>query len=265
MRNIFSIARKEWVLYFSTPWAYAIFTSMAFLSSYFFVNMLDEFQRMQQFAREVGPNQIPQELRNLTDGVIGNVFQFLMIVTLFFAPFLSMRLLAEERRNKTFELLFTCPIRPIELVVGKYLGGLVPLFSVLSLSLVFPWLCDALGLSDSGHPVEWRTVLLAFLGLLLWAATCMATGLFFSSLTESQMLASVLTFTVLLPWMMLSWLAESASEPLRAILNYLSFQAQLEGMIHGTLRLSTLVYFGTIILFALALTQRSVEAQRWTQ
>lgn len=264
MRNIFSIARKEWSLYFTTPWAYAIFTSMAFLSSYFFVNMLDEFQRMQQFARETGWTQIPQEMRNMTDGVVGNVFQFLIMVTLFFAPFLSMRLLAEERRNKTFELLFTCPVRPIEIVLGKYLGGLGALFSVLSLSLVFPFLCDILGLADSGHPIEWQTVLVAFGGLLLWAATCMATGLFFSSLTESQMLASVLTFTVLLPWMMLSWLAESSSEPWRAILNYLSFQTQLESMIRGSLNLSTLIYFGTIIFFALTLTHRSVESQRWT-
>jgi len=98
---------------------------------------------------------------------------------------------------------------------------------------------------------------------LLWGATCMAIGMFVSSLTESQMLAALLTFAILLPWMLLRGLGQTADEPLRSIINYLSFDAQLEDITKGVLNLKPLVFFSSVILFFVVLTQRSVEAQRW--
>ncbi len=147
----------------------------------------------------------------------------LLIVTLFVAPFLSMRLFAEEKRNKTFELLMTTPVRPVELVLGKYLGGLGIIGTTLGLTLVFPLMLSAFGSSESGTVLEWPTVLLGYGAVLLWGATCMAVGMFISSLTESQMVASLLTFAVLLPWMLLRGVAQGVEEPMRSFLGYLAF------------------------------------------
>ncbi|RKH20942.1 ABC transporter permease [Corallococcus praedator] len=266
MRTALAIARKELAVAFTTPWAYAVFTAMAALSSFFFVSLLEQFQQVQSLAREHGWSRLPPDsivYRNLTDGVVVQLWGVVLIITLFVAPFLSMRLFAEEKRQKTFALLLTTPVRPVDIVLGKYLGGLGLIFVTLGLTLVFPVLLSVVGSGASGPALEWPTVLLGYGAVLVWGATCMAVGLFISALTESQMLAAFLTFTVLLPWMLLRGVAQSTAEPLRSFLNYLSFDTQLQGMIQGVLEVQALVFFASVILFSLLLTHRAVEAQRY--
>jgi ABC-2 type transport system permease protein len=266
MRTALAIARKELSIYFTTPWAYAVFTAMVALSSFFFIDLLQKFKQVQDMARLMTWEQMPPDFsvyRNLTDGVVVQLWGSILIITLFVAPFLSMRLFAEEKRNKTFELLMTVPVRPIEIVLGKYLGGVGVISATLGLTIVFPLLLSAFGKSESGTALEWSTVLLGYLGILVWGATCMAVGMFISALTESQMLAAFLTFAVLLPWMLLSGVASASEEPLRSLLGYLSFDSQLQNMLKGVLDVQSLVFFASVITFSLLLTHRTVEAQRW--
>jgi ABC-2 type transport system permease protein len=266
MRTALAIARKELAVAFTTPWAYAVFTAMAALSSFFFVSLLEQFQQVQSLAREHGWSRLPPDAivyRNLTDGVVVQLWGVVLILTLFVAPFLSMRLFAEEKRQKTFALLLTTPVRPVDIVLGKYLGGLGLVFVTLGLTLVFPVVLSLVGSSESGPALEWPTVWLGYGAVLLWGATCMAVGLFISALTDSQLLAAFLTFTVLLPWMMLRGVAQSTEEPLRSVLSYLSFDSQLQGMLQGVLEVQALVFFASVILFSLLLTHRAVEAQRY--
>lgn len=262
-----AIARRELSSYFTTPWAYVAFTAMAFLGSFFFIGYLGEFQRIQLDAREVGWARMPpdyERFKNLTDGVIVPLWGTVLIITLFVAPFLSMRLFAEERRQKTFELLMTTPIRPLQIVLGKYLGAVGIITATLGLTIVYPALLSLFGASESGHALEWSTVGLGYLGLLLWGATCIAVGMLVSSLTESQMLAALLTFAVLLPWWLVGLFAESAEEPVRSLLSSLAFAPQMEGLLAGRLELKALVFFASLIGVSVALTHRAVEAQRWT-
>ena len=266
MRTALAIARKELSVYFTTPWAYAVFTAMVALSSFFFTGMLQSFVQVQEMAREVSWARMPAEYalyKNLTDGVIIQLWGIILVITLFVAPFLSMRLFAEEKRSKTFELLMTVPVRPIEIVLGKYLGGLGVISATLGLTIVFPAILAVFGASESGSALEWSTVWLGYGALLLWGATCMAVGMFISSLTESQMLAAFLTFAVLLPWLLLRGVAQAAEEPWRAIAGYLSFDAQLDPLLRGVLNLQSLVFFASVIALSLFLTHRVVEAQRW--
>lgn len=266
MRTALAIARKELSIYFTTPWAYAVFTAMVAISSFFFMGLLQTFQEVQEMARALGWGQLPPEsasYRNLTDGVVVQLWGIILIITLFVAPFLSMRLFAEEKRNKTFELLMTTPVSPLELVLGKYLGGLGIIAATLGLTIVFPLMLSAFGASASGTVLEWPTVLLGYGGVLLWGATCMAVGMFISSLTESQMVAALLTFAVMLPWMLLRGLAQGVEEPMRSFINYLAFDAQLSNLLKGVLDLKALVFFFSVIFFSLLLTHRTVEAQRW--
>jgi ABC-2 type transport system permease protein len=263
MRTALAIARKELSIYFTTPWAYVVFTAMLALASFFFVGMLNEFQSAQEMARTYGWEKIPPQFRNLTDGVMVPFWSSVMLITLFVAPFLSMRLFAEEKRNKTFELLMTAPIRPLEIVLGKYLGGLGIITATLGLTILYPLLLTLFGKSDSGSVLEWSTVLLGYGALLMWGATCMAIGLFISTLTESQMVAALLTFAVLLPWTMLRGLARNVEEPMRSFIEHLSFDAQLQGLLRGVLELEAIVFFASVIFFCLLLSHRAVEAQRW--
>lgn len=266
MRNVLAMARKELSIYFTTPRAYVMFAAMVGLSAFFFVADLEAFQTVQTWARmrgwaSLGPGA--SDFKNLTDGVIVQLWRVVVIITLFMAPFLSMRLFAEERRHKTFELLMTAPLRPWEIVLGKYLGGVGITVATLGMTIFFPIVLALFGSSESGSALEWSTVLLGYAGLLLWGATCIAIGMFISALTESQMLAAALTFAVLLPWMLLRGVAQTADEPLRTILSHLSFDMQLQGMLKGALELKAVVLFVSVILLSLVLTHRTVEAQRW--
>ncbi len=117
---------------------------------------------------------------------------------------------------------------------------------------------------EAKSPLEWSTVLLGYGALLLFGATCMAIGMFISSLTESQMVAAIVALVVSLVWMLVRIIAPNADEPVRSILAYLSFDSQLQNMMKGVLELKPLVFFSSVILVFLLLTHRSVEARRWT-
>ncbi|MFT3708123.1 MAG: ABC transporter permease [Archangium sp.] len=269
LRTIFAIMKKELVSYLTTPWAWVVMTVTAFLSSMFFIGLLMNFQQLHEDVHR-SPNgwaDIPASLhvfRNLTDGVVVNLWQTMLVLTLFLAPFLSMRLFAEERRNKTFELLMTAPVRPFEIVLGKYLGAVGIVGCTIGVTIVFPIILSLVGSSQSGSTLEWRTVLMGYGALLLWGATNMAIGMFISSMTESQMVAALVSFAVALAWMLLKMIANGAEEPFHSALGYLSFDQQLQNLIKGVLDLKPIIFFSSVIAFFLLLTRHSIEAQRWT-
>lgn len=265
MRNTLAIAKKELRVYLTTPWAWVVFTAMGFISSMFFLDLLLKFRDVHERVRQShgGWANAPEDyqaFRSLTEGVVVSLWGTVLIVTLFVAPFLSMRLFAEERRQKTFELLMTTPTRPIEIVLGKYLGAVGIIFCTLGVTIVFPLMLTRLG----PHSLEWSTVLLGYGALLLWGATNMAIGMFVSSLTESQMVAALVSFTIAIGWMLIRFVAPHADEPARSVLAYLSFDVQLQNMLKGVLDLKPIVFFSSVIALFVLLTHRSIEANRWT-
>jgi ABC-2 type transport system permease protein len=269
MRNTLAIAKKELTVYLTTPWAWVVFTATSFITSMFFLVFLANFKRVQDDVRssEGGWSSVPpdaQVFRNLTDGVIVNLWGTVLIITLFVAPFLSMRLFAEERRQKTFELLMTTPVRPIEIVLGKYLGALGVVFCTLGVTIVYPVILSVIGQGESGSALEWSTVMLGYFGMLLWGATLMAIGMFISSLTESQMVAALVSFAIAMGWMLINAMVPGTEEPLHSVLAYVSFDSQLQNLLKGMLDLRPVVFFGSVIALFVLLTHRSIEAQRWT-
>jgi ABC-2 type transport system permease protein len=266
MRNALAIARKELSIYLTTPGAYLGFTAMVVFTGVFFMAGLAQFRRIQEMALAYTWARMPgwaEEYKNLTDGVVMHLWEVILVLTLFIAPFLSMGLFAREKRHGTFELLMTAPVRPIEMVLGKYLAGVGVIVTTLGLTIIFPLILAAFGQSESGSALEWSTVLLGYLGMLLWGATCMAIGMFISILTRSEALAALLTFAVLLPWYLLRGFGQTSEEPWRSIASNLSFESQLESLTKGVLDLKALVFFASVILLSLFLTHRSVEAHRW--
>jgi ABC-2 type transport system permease protein len=254
MRNALTIARKELSVYFTTPWAYVVLTAMSVASAYAFIESIEGFKQ----AQERG------QTGNLTDGVVGPMVGFVLFLMLFAAPILAMRLFSEEKRLKTFELLMTTPVRPIEIVIGKFIGGFGTAAAAVGVTLIFPIVLSFFGASESGRALEWSTVGLMYLATLLFAATCIAISMFISSLTQSQMLAAFLSLILLVFWWLLTFAAMRAEEPMRSFLQHLTAQQHILGMFRGALDLESIIFFVSMILISGLLTHRAVEAQRWT-
>ena len=200
MRNILAILRKEIRVSFTTPIAYVAYTVFTIIGSFFFLRILSGFQQSIQLYAQYNPQGL-QHL-NFTDQGMKPLFYNIAVILIFVVPFLTMRLIAEERHNKTIELLVTNPVTPFQIVLGKYLGALTLLLPMLAIMALYPLLVSIYAEVGS---VAWGTVLTGLLGLFLIGAAFMAVGLFISALTSSQVVAAAITFCALLMLWVVGW------------------------------------------------------------
>ena len=267
MRNVLAIAKKELLGYLTTMWGWAFFTFTALISSISFLAALFDFKKLQDEARlRGGWDKLPPEVqnfKNLTDGIVIPLWSVVLFLTLIFAAMLSARLFAEERKQKTMELLLTAPVRSIEIVLGKYFGGVGIVFLMLSVTLTYPAVLAIIGSSESGHALDWGTVFSGYLAMLLIGATAMAVGMFISSLTESVIVAALVSTIVMLLWM-LSRSLVPAEEPARSFVNYFMLDSNIVNLIKGILDPRPIVFFTSVIAVFVMLTHRTVESERWS-
>ena len=266
MRNVFAIAKKELNIYFTTPIAYVVFATMSVIASYFFIAAVKQFLQTSMSAMQMPQYYDPSRL-NLTDFVVAPVVFNMGIFFAFVTPLVSMRLLAEEKKQKTFELLMTAPLRPFEIVLGKYLGGLVivgiTVLLLMLLPLILQFFAASSGTGGAGG-IEWQTTLAAYFGLFMWAATALAIGMFISSLTDSQAVAAIISILLLLLLWLATWMAGGTDGAMRDVLSYLSASQHMVAFVRGIFDLKDLVYYLSWIVLAVFLTHRAVEAQRWS-
>lgn len=263
MRSALAVARKELEVYFTTPIAYVTFMVVAFFAAQFFNGALDAYRfvtlRAFQFQ---DPSML--ERMNLTDMVVGRLFGSVGIFIVIAAPFLSMRLVAEEKRSRTFELLMTAPVRPVEIVAGKYLASLAVMGAAVALVAVFPVTLALFARGAAGGAgVEWQTVASGLLGLFLLGAMAMSLGLFFSALTESVIVAALVSLIVLLTLWLATIFAVGAEGPTRELVQALSASEHLTGFLAGRIELRDVVYYLSLAALGLYLTERAVEGHRW--
>ena len=263
MRTALAIARKELEIYLTTPIAWIALMVVLLFTALFFNGALDAYR---DYSLRAVAAQSPDALEglNFTDLVMFPVLGSAGVLVMIVAPFLTMRLLAEEKRQRTFELLLTAPVRPHQIVLGKYLGGVAMLGGALLLVALFPALLSVIGRGAAGGgAVEWRTVLTGLLGLLLLAGMATSIGLFFSAITESVVLAALLAEIVLLALWLVGVLAAYAQGPLKDIAAALSATEHLRGFIQGKIELRDVLYYLSFAALGLYLTDRAVEAHRW--
>ncbi len=261
MKNAIAIAKKELNIYFATPIAYVMFTLFVVIGSYFFLRLLGAYEQASLMYMRFNAGEMANRL-NFQDAIFRNLFGNLGVILIFIVPFLTMRLLAEEKRQKTIELLYSSPVTSNEIVVGKYLAVLFILVCALALTVTYPLLVHVVARDANG--VEWRSVLLGYLGLFLMGAAYLAIGLFFSALTENQMIAAGATFVTLLMTWIIGWTASEAEGWMREVVTYLASVSHLDSFSKGTLELKDLVYFLSLIVLGLFLSNRAVEAHRWS-
>jgi len=257
MRKTLALIRKELLIFFTTPTAYAALSIFVILSSFFFLRLLGAFQARVELTTQKAPELL--QYLNLTDGVLEPLYLQIAIIFIFVMPFLSMRLFAEERRLKTYELLLVHPISITAIALGKYLAALIVLLAMVGLSLAYPCLLAAY--ADLGRP-SWNTVACGLLGLTLCGGSFLAVGMFLSSLTQSQALAASVTFCVLLLLWMAGWAAADQLGFSREVLLALSAIDHVRGFTRGAIELSDVVYFLSLIGLGVFFTCQSLELQR---
>ncbi len=252
-----ALMRKELRIYFAAPIFYITGFFFLLIAGYFFyTNVLYysivSFQAMQQAA--MNPQLAAQF--NLQQVVFRHLFPALAIVLLLLLPLLTMRLLAEEKRSGTAELLFTYPLPDWAIILGKFLSALLVFIILLAGTLISDL---ALGLVTR---VDWAALAASYLGLILLGGAFLSLGLFASSLTENQIVAAVVAFALLLLFWIIGWVQELGGGMLQ-IARHLSIMDHYDGFTRGVIDTRDLIYYLSFIFFFLFLTKRQLESRRW--
>jgi ABC-2 type transport system permease protein len=246
---IWIIARREAGAMFKSPLAWVILAVVQVILGYLFLTNLDNFFLLQpqliQLANTPG----------VTDIVITPLMQVAAIILLMVMPLVTMRSIAEEKRNATLSLLVSAPLGMTEIVLGKFLGLMLFIVILVSMLMLMP-LSLYLGTSpDAGKLFS------IYLGLLLLLGAFAAIGLYLSSLTSNQTVAAVSTFGVLLMLWIIDWIGKSSGES-QSVLTYLSLLKHHQAMLEGVFNTGDVAYYLLLISGFLGLTIRQLDRER---
>jgi ABC-2 type transport system permease protein len=236
LNNTLAIAWKETKSFFATPTAYVVGAMFLVLTGIFFV-----FDMTRPFA----------------EASVRGVVTWSSLFIVFLAPLLTMRLLAEEQKLGTLELLLTAPVRDWEVVLGKYIASLGILLVTLAFTLYYVLLLYVFGNPDPGP------LLSAYLGLVLFGAAALAVGIMASSLSGNQIVAAVVGMGILLTLSYIDRIAALVQGVAADVLSSLSMNAHFSDFTRGILDTSHIVYYLSIVAVFLFLTVRSLETRRW--
>ncbi len=240
------IASKELRSYLTSPMAYIVVCIFLLLSGLFFVLYLTNTSFNDTSLKGFID---PLSVFGVQTG--GNV------LVLLFALVLTMRTLAEEKKLGTWELLLTSPVRDSDIVLGKFLGSMGILITMLVLTLFYPLLLVIFGDPDMG-PI-WTS----YLGLFLLGSTALSVGIFASSLTSNQIVAAVVSGAILFGLWVIGIIASSAPQALQQVLSYISLSYHSAGFEVGIIDTRDIIYYLSITALFLYFSTRSIEASRW--
>jgi ABC-2 type transport system permease protein len=254
MSNIWSIAKREIKTYFTSPIAYVVIVVFLVLTGFFFSSAVSWFSAQ---SIQMAQNPTYYQQVNINQMVFAPLFHNMSIILLLMLPLLTMRLFSEEKKIGTDELLFTSPVSVGQIIMGKYFSALIVLLAMLLLTFL-----PSIFTFVYGNP-EIAQVLNGYLGLFLMGAAFIAAGIFFSSLTENQIVSAILTFGALLLFWILNWASYSATGIWKDVLNYLSIFQHFDDMTRGILDSQDVVYYISFACFGLFLTHSVVQSRRW--
>ena len=236
MRTVQAVAWKEIQIYFSSPTAYIVAMIFLAMASFFFVRDLS--------------NPFPQ-------ASMSSFFQGATIILILLAPTLTMRLLAEEQKLGTIELLLTSPVRDWEVVLGKYIASLVFLLGTVVLTLYFVILLVIFADPDPG-PI-WS----GYLGLILYGAAALSIGLLTSTLTSNQIVAAVVAMGILLVLYFTDFAAGTLTGLPATNVNEIGLKSHFDDFERGVIDTKHIAYYLLLTSFFVFLTIRALESRRW--
>lgn len=196
------------------------------------------------------------DLPSLTQARVDAWLQHAGLLTVFVAPLLSMRALAEERRSGSLEVLLSSPVGDFAVVVGKYVGLLGAYAALLAVTLMYPLLIALWGEPDPGP------IMAGYLGVLLLGAASLGVGLLASALSRQQIVAAVFAFVTLLALWVLDGLAPHLGGA-EEVLAYLATNPHLDPFVRGVIRPQDAIYYASVAVVTLVITAKALEARRW--
>lgn len=246
MRTIWTIAKKEYDQYFNSPIAYVVAFMLLFVVGLIFaLNLYSYIQNAFQLGGQT-PDISP---------VTGS-FVFMLMLSV---PAITMRLVSDENRMGTIELLLTAPVRDSELIIGKWLGGFLFILSVAAVTLIYPLI-----LSRLVQPFDWRVMLSSYLGLILVASALLGLGVGISALFENQIAAFFATMSL---FVFLWWLIGFPANILPAygdVFRYLGLTSHFYNTFDsGKILLGDIVYYISLTALGLFTGTAAVEMRRW--
>ena len=233
--NSLIIARRELTAFFVSPIAYIVGAVFLFITGlfFYFTVAIDSLATLSQ------------------------VFTIIAVVLLFVAPMLTMRLLSEETRSGTLELLLTAPVRDWEVVLRKFLAAFLFL-----LALLLPTLYHLFLLTRYGSP-DIPVTLSGYLGVILLGAMLLGVGLLTSAMSANQVIAAIMGVAVSLALWLMGGLGLTIDSWFGAVLKYLAIQEHFADFLVGLISTTNIVYFLSLTAAALFLATRVLEIRRW--
>jgi ABC-2 type transport system permease protein len=246
MRNIWTIAKREYDNYFNSPLAYVVAFAILLPIGIIFSIIMFVSSQQSSFG---GSAPTPDQITN-----------WFVILLIFFSPAVTMRLLSDEARMGTIELLLTAPIRDFELVAGKWLGAFLFIFSLIAATLIFPIIMN--NLITPG--IDLKMLLSAYLGVILVSAALLALGVGISAIFTNQFAAFFVTFALFFFLWILVGAPGSFLQQGGDVFKYLSIGTHFfDSMNRGTINIGDVVYFLSLTALGLFVGTTAIEIRRW--
>lgn len=256
MSGLFVIARKEWRGFFASPTFYVLLFFLTLVVSYVYTIQLALFNQV-LMSSVMQPGVAPQQL-NIHYGVFLRLLSYLNLLLIFIVPALTMKLIAEEKKMRTFDLLLTSPVTSVDIVVGKFIGAMGAVLGIMVVAFLYPLATATFA------EINWVPLVISFLGIFLVAGVYVAMDLFCSSLTESAMIAYVMSVILNVSIWFIGMSADIVdSQTARQVFEHLSLNTHLANLVEGTIRTNGLVFLFSLIALFVFLAERVVESSRW--
>jgi len=258
MRNFLAIFKREIKSYFTSPIAYVVIGLFLILAGIFFYLIVSNFvqmcMRVDMMAQQY--RQAPQKM-NINMMAIRPIMHNLSLFALFFLPLVTMRLYSEEKRTGTIELLMTSPVTNWQAILGKFAAAGALFLVMLAGTFVYIVFLFLYGKPEIGP------ILTGYLGLFLIGLSYISFGLFFSTLTDNQIIAAVSAFVFILVFWAIGWVSGIVSPTLGQTLTNFSLIEHFDDFAKGVLDTKHIVYYLSFIFMGLFLSFVSIESARW--
>lgn len=251
--RVLTLAKREFSTGWRNPLCWTLVGLFSVLSGWMFFNLLatwvDSVQSLpSEAAAQVG----------FLEEVVLRLYGNLHFLLLFFIPPLTMRLIAEERRQGTIDLLWSSPASDTAIILGKFLGAWLSVSCLLLPTLLYPFILFWAGIPDTS------VVASCYAGLILTAGCYVAMGLFASCLTENQVVAALLAFVFIMFSWLASWIAQIVGNFwLSELVHYLSVTSHFEAFIRGAPGTVDLAYFTSVMGLSLFASVKALQSRNW--
>jgi len=233
--HIAVFCKKELRSFFDSPIAYIVITIFLLISGWFFFS----------------------DLFLVNQASLRNLFNIVPFIFMFFVPAVTMRLISEEKRSGTIEVLLTLPVKDYEIILGKFLAGFILIVVAVILTLVYTLTLSGLGNLDFG------SVVAGYVGLIFLGATYLSIGVFTSSLTQNQIVAFITSFVIIFTLYMLDKVLIFMPNFLVSFFEYLSVDYHFSNISRGVIDSRDVIYYLSLVFFFLFLAIRALESRKW--